>query len=172
MKISEKAHSWVLDDIQQNGSIFFTGALLLLLVYIQHLPQRIPQFIQTPYGSIIGLLFVFAITRQFGWPQGILTGLAFVLLLSDYTIHGPIKKGEGFQEMKAVNEGFHDITPAMYPTASLQKVFLPDKHRWFIERITGETPLLIEENIVKTHAVQDNSQHGNGSVQNSSVQSM
>lgn len=166
MKISEKAHSWVLDEIKDTGSLFFTGGLILLLVYIQHLPQSIPTFFQTSYGSLAGVLLVFGIMHQFGWPQGILAGLALVLFLSDYT--QPIKEREGF----TTKEQFHDVPPALYASGSSQKVFLPDAHRWFIERVTGETPLLIEENIVKTQAVQGDSPKGSGSVQNSSVQSM
>ncbi len=160
MKISEKAHSWVLDEIKDTGRLFFTGGLILLLVYIQHLPQEVPTFFQTSYGGLVGILLVFGILHQFGWPQGILAGLALVLFLSDYT--QPIKG----------REGFHDIHPAYYSSGSAQKVFLPDKHRWFVERVTGESPLLIEENIVKTQSVQDDSTKGTGSVQNSSVQSM
>lgn len=169
MKISEKAHSWVLDEIKDTGRLFFTGGLILLLVYIQHLPQSVSTFFQTSYGSLIGVVLVFGITHQFGWPQGILAGLSLVLFLSDYT--KPIVAGfQDKQEPK--KEAFHDVPPALYASGSAQKVFLPDKHRWFVERVTGESPLLIEENIVKTQAVQDDSQKGNGSVQNSSVQSM
>lgn len=159
MKISDKAHSWVLDEIKDTGRLFFTGGLILLLVYIQHLPQSVPTFFQTSYGSFLGIVLVFGITHQFGWPQGILAGLALVLFLSDYT-------------MTPKPEGFHDVPPAQYASGSAQKVFLPDKHRWFVERVTGESPLLIEENVVKTQSVQDDSQKGSGSVQNSSVQSM
>ena len=133
--------------------------MILLLVYIQHLPQSVPTFFQTSYGSFLGIVLVFGITHQFGWPQGILAGLALVLFLSDYT-------------MTPKPEGFHDVPPAQYASGSAQKVFLPDKHRWFVERVTGESPLLIEENVVKTQSIQDDSQKGSGSVQNSSVQSM
>jgi hypothetical protein len=166
MKISEKAHSWVLDEIKDTGRLFFTGWLILLLVYIQQIPQSVSTFFQTSYGGLVGILLVFGILHQFGWPQGILAGLALVLFLSDYT--QPIKGREGFTS----KEQFHDVPPAFYSSGSSQKVFLPDKHRWFVERVTGESPLLIEENVVKTQAVEDDSTKGTGSVQNSSVQSM
>ena len=46
-------------------------------------------------------------------------------------------------------------------------------HKWFVEKVLGENPLLIEEENVTTQAIQDMSRRGTGSygggVQNTSV---
>jgi hypothetical protein len=47
---------------------------------------------------------------------------------------------------------------------------VPNRHMWFVESVLNENPFMIEEDTVKTNAVQDLNQKGNGSVQNYSVQ--
>jgi len=46
---------------------------------------------------------------------------------------------------------------------------IPGKHKWFVEKVLGENPLLIEDETVNTSAVQDYSDKYTGNVQSSSV---
>jgi hypothetical protein len=96
-------------------------------------------------------MFTVTVTVLFGWPMGILAGLMSALLIGAGGIH-PVTK--------QVNEGF---------SSEMNVRIVPSKHKWFVEKVLGEDPLLIEDDTVTTSAVQDYSDKYSGSVQSDSV---
>jgi hypothetical protein len=143
-----------MSDIFQKYSepaVFLTGILLVLSIVFG---TEIPKPIRLQADSTIGRLFllglVAAITKTLGWPLGILAALSAVLLVGVGGVHSKVV--ENFE-----------------PDPMAVRV-IPTKHKWFVEKVLGENPLVIEDQTVETAAVQDLSRTGSGNVQNSSVQ--
>jgi hypothetical protein len=61
---------------------------------------------------------------------------------------------------KQLQEGF---------SSEMNVRLIPGKHKWFVEKVLGENPLLIEDETVNTSAVQDYSDKYTGNVQSTSV---
>lgn len=117
--------------------------------------EKVPLEIRKQADSLLGRLFLLGITVLttvlFGWPLGMLSALMSVLLIGAGGIH-PMKK--------VIEEGF---------SSEMNVRLVPSKHKWFVEKVLGENPLLIEDQTVDTSAVQDLSEKYSGSVQSTTV---
>ena len=123
--------------------IYVLVGLILAITFV----KQIPIAIRSQAGSILGRLFLFSATlamaEYYSWTNGLLMAVLSLLLLS----MAPRPSREGFQSMPA----------------NLR--LITDNKKWFVERILKENPVAIEEEKVKTSAVQDssNSSRTNGS---------
>jgi hypothetical protein len=128
-----------------------TGIVIILsIVFGTEIPTPIRNQADTTIGRLFLLGIVAIITQYFGWPLGILAALSAVLFIGVDGMH------------KQRVEGF-------LPDPMAVRV-IPTKHKWFVEKVLGENPLIIEDQTVQTKAVQDYSRNNSGSVQISSVQ--
>lgn len=136
--------------------VFF---ITTLIVFLEKVPIEIRKQADTFLGRALLLTVIVVITILFGWPLGILSTLAAALFIGAGGVHPIVKRmTEGFA--KGMTEGFApDINIRM----------IPDKKKWFIEEVLGENPLMIEDQTVRTSAVQDLTERDSGNVQNSSV---
>ncbi len=125
--------------------------MVVIIVFLEKIPVEIRKQADSLPGRALLLLFTVTITILYGWPMGILAGLMSALLIGAGGIH-PITR--------PVTEGF---------SSEMNVRIVPGKHKWFIEKVMGENPLLIEDDTVTTSAVQDLTERGSGNVQNSSV---
>ena len=125
--------------------------MVVIIVFLEKIPVDIRKQADSLSGRAFLLLFTVTITVLYGWPMGILAGLMSALLIGAGGIH-PITR--------PVTEGF---------SSEMNVRIIPGKHKWFIEKVMGENPLLIEDDTVTTSAVQDLTERGSGNVQNSSV---
>lgn len=133
-----------------------TQVLLLLtiflgIVFLPKIPKEVLEHSDALYGRILHSGLVYYVTQSYGWTTGIVMALFSALLI-----------GAGSNRRLPVKEGFNsDIK------------LIDSKQKWFVERVLGENPLLIEEENVFTMPVQDLSRRGTGSyggsVQNTSV---
>ena len=126
-------------------------AMILVIVFLEKVPIEIRKQADSFLGRALLLTFTAIVILLFGWPMGILAGLMTALLIGAGGIH-PISK--------AVEEGF---------SSEMNVRIVPDKHKWFVEKVLGENPLLIEDDTVTTSAIQDYSDKYTGSVQSDSV---
>lgn len=126
-------------------------AMVLVIVFLEKVPIEIRKQADSFLGRALLIVFTVIVTILYGWPMGILAGLMSALLIGAGGIH-PITR--------AVTEGF---------SSEMNVRIVPDKHKWFVEKVLGENPLLIEDDTVTTSAVQDLTERGGGSVQSSSV---
>lgn len=125
--------------------------MILVIVFLERVPIEIRKQADSFLGRVLLLTFTVTVTVMFGWPMGILAALMSALLIGAGGIH-PI--------VKPIQEGF---------SSEMNVRIVPGKHKWFIEKVMGENPLLIEDDVVSTSAVQDLTERATGSVQNSSV---
>lgn len=162
MSVKAFVPSFMMEEMKSVSHLYMIIFLIIANAYVYMYPSWVDDYFSKWYIQFLGITFVSSMFVYFGWVQGILTGLLFVLLLS--RLHQPPVPP------RAIRESFQSTVPTMYVQTNQEFAIVPDKQRWFIEQVKGEDPLLIEENTVQTSAVQDNSQNGYGGT--SSVQTM
>ena len=96
--------------------------LVLIIVYSSVIPLEYKRFADSPLGRIFGIAIVYGVIQQLGWIYGILTAMAFLLLL-----HGGIQVREGFGDM------------AEKKTTS---------NKWYVERILGKPNMIVTDQVV------------------------
>jgi hypothetical protein len=125
--------------------------IVIVIVFLDKIPKEIRKQADTMLGRALLLTFTVIITSLYGWPLGILTGLMTALVIGAGGVH-PVQK--------KLQEGF---------SSEMNVRLIPGKHKWFVEKVLGENPLLIEDDTVSTSAVQDLTEKDTGSVQSSTV---
>ena len=125
--------------------------MIMGIVFLEKVPIEVRKQADSFLGRALLLTFTVTVVALYGWPLGILAGLLSALLIGAGGIH-PIQK--------EIKEGF---------SSEVNVRLVPGKHKWFIERVMGENPLLIEDDTVSTSAVQDLSEKDYGSVQSNTV---
>ncbi len=125
--------------------------MVIVVVFLEKIPMEIRKQADSLLGRALLLTFTVIIVALYGWPMGILAGLMSALLIGAGGIH-PVKK--------EIQEGF---------SSEMNVRLVPGKHKWFIEKVMGENPLIIEDEVVSTSAVQDLSERNSGSVQSNTV---
>lgn len=110
-------------------------ALLFLVVGIafsEEIPIEIRRFANTFWGGLVGLIGVWTAYTYFDWTTALLVALLYVL---------------------SANSSIISLTENFEP--GIDTRFVANRRKWYIEQVLGENPLLIEEDTVKTAAVQD-----------------
>jgi len=124
--------------------------LILVCVYVSRIPDSILfQFKQVRF-QLLAVLAIIGITVLYGYVHGILAALAFSLVLSHALRSG------------GVSEGFYTCGSPTYVSFDDSTSFVPNNHKWLVEKILGETPSAIREKPVTTTAVQDLSERTMG----------
>jgi hypothetical protein len=121
--------SLLADHMAHPAALLFGTLLVLAIVYAPLFPASVRMFADTLLGRVFGIAAVFGITQQFGWIYGALALLAFLLVLS------AAPRLEGF------TDGGVALKEAHGP-------------RWFVERMLGERPDVIQTDRVETLPVQ------------------
>ena len=146
----------VLEEIQIMLGYIVLVALVLISVYVSRIPTRVMNFAQHPVGQLVGFVLVVGVTMQYGWIHGVLAALAYALVISRANREQQITS-------QATKEGLIDYVPAALIMEESGTTFVPQNHRWFVEKVMGENPFLIREKEVQTTAVQDLSERSMGS---------
>ncbi len=145
----------VIQEIQLMTGYIILVALVLVSVYVSRIPTQIITAYQHPIGQLIGFGLVIGITMHYGWIHGVLAALAYALIVSR-------AKREQQLVTQAHKEGMIDYVPAALIMEESGTTFVPQNHRWFVEKVMGENPFLIREKEVRTTAVQDLSERSMG----------
>ena len=120
--------------------------LAVIIVYAGQIPAPYVAFVDSVGGRLVGIVGVLAVLRYFGWIYGVLAALAFMVLM-----RGAVVAGE---------EGFTGQRPGEGFTNQIVKERIGG--RWYVERVLGEQPEVIDTDVVSTAAVTDNSQRSMG----------
>jgi hypothetical protein len=131
------AKAYVMDLAKKFSNPIHVYVLVALIVAITFV-KEIPIKIRSQAGTLLGRLFLFCLTVAIGelysWTNGLLMAVLALLLLS----LSPRNSVEGFQPMS--------------PTSFK---LIEDNKKWFVERVLKENPVAIEEDRVKTQAIQE-----------------
>lgn len=144
----------VLDEVEVMTGHFLLLGLVLTSVYVSRIPATTLAYFRGPIVQVLGFASIILITARYGWIHGILGALAFALVVS--------------RALRQRSEGMTNFFPLDTDTPVLiiedsQTEIVPRNHRWFLEKIMGENPILIHEKDVSTNAVQDMSEKSMGS---------
>jgi hypothetical protein len=149
--------------------------IVLLIVFVDQVPAYARDVADSMMGRLIGVGFVAMVTMYGGWPYGLLTALAFLLLLrgarrlsgvADRTLDtSPLMAFLGIG-----GPSYHTTTPqgpyaADVKTEGFQNQLVAEAvgNRWYVEKVLGEKPVGIITTTTETMAVQDLSQKNMGS---------
>ena len=124
-------------------NIYIGVALIMGIVYI----GQIPEWVSYQANSLVGRLFLFGITifiaDTYSWIYALLMALFSVLIIA---VAPRTKPKEGFQAGKTQTDmGDTDVK------------LVTQKKKWWVEEVLRENPIGIEEEKVRTSAIQDNS---------------
>jgi hypothetical protein len=130
-------------DAAHAASYAVLVALIVGIVYYQHVPAEIARFFKSFWGRLAGFI-VLMVLVEYG---GLMHGLFWVILFLLVQIHST-----------ELQEAFSGLPFVIYNEGGGRKTtyIVPDKNqRWYVERALGETPHAIEETEVRTYAVDD-----------------
>ena len=107
--------------------------LILIIAYAQLIPVDLRIFADSLLGRIFGIAVIYGVIETLGWVYGLLTALAFLVILNG----APRMNGlEGFDGGGTVSE---------------KKIV---GRKWFVEQVLGENPKKIATDKVTTTAVE------------------
>lgn len=114
--------------------VYILLALSLAIIFV----KEIPIVLRSQASTVLGRLFLFLLTLviadYYSWANGLLMAVLTLLLLS----LAPRATSEGFQTM--------DETLKL----------IDSKRKWWVEQVLKENPVAIQEESVRTSAIQDN----------------
>ena len=110
--------------------------IILIIVYSSEISSEYRSFTDSILGRIFGIGIVYGVIETMGWAYGLLTAMAFLLVLNGAprkvtnTMEG-FDGGGSISEKKAVGK------------------------RWFVEKVLGERTTAIATDRVTTNAITD-----------------
>jgi hypothetical protein len=152
----------MISRLDSPAMLIYGVLLVLVIVYSPVIPTEARVFADSFLGRVFGVGIIYGITETLGWVYGLLTALAFLLILNGAPRYGnPMM--EGFLSTDKQKETF---TPPYSQKDKLKEGFtaggavtaknaITHNRRWFVEEVLGECPIAIESDRVTTQAVQD-----------------
>jgi hypothetical protein len=125
-------------------NIYIGIALVLGITYIGQIPDSVTYRANTMLGRLLMFCLTIVIADTYSWVYALLMALFTVLLIAV----SPRTLKEGFQG-ESGNMGNTDIK------------LVTQKKKWWAEEVLHENPLGIEEDKVRTNAIQDNTNSSN-----------
>lgn len=117
----------------------------IVLVFPHRVPETVVKSFMNPFLQMMAIAVIFGIMYVFDPLVGLLGAIVFLFLWS-------------INFRKVPEESFSDFKPAVFSNTITRVV--PEENRdkrWFVEKLMNEQPYIIEEDLVQTNAVQDNS---------------
>lgn len=138
MKGGAKAH---ITDFVMKYSKFIDVSVLTVLVLAIVFVKQIPLVIRSQAGTTLGRILLFVTTlyigQKYSWISGLLMAVLTLLLLSISPGSTRSSKKEGFAP-------FNDTNVKL----------VQEKQKWWVEKLLKENPVGIQEETVKTQAIQ------------------
>jgi hypothetical protein len=135
------ARTYTIDLLQKYAKpleLYVGIGLVLGIIYV----RQTPELLRAQASSTVGRIFLFLLTvivaDTYSWIYGLLMALLTVLLIAEAP------------RANERREGFQDSADQDYDMKMVAK-----PRKWFIEEVLGENPVGIEEEKVRTSAVQD-----------------
>lgn len=114
--------------------LLYGAVMVLLIVYTPLLPVALRTFADTLLGRVFGVVILYGVVETLGWVYGLLTAMAFLVILRATSRASPFAMTEGFDGGGSVTE-----------KQSLGR-------RWFVEKVLGEHPVKIATDKVPVHS--------------------
>lgn len=125
----------LLMNLDSPAKLIYGFLLILVIVYSPVIPFEYRTFADSILGRIFGVAIVYGVVESLGWVYGLLTALAFLLIINGAP-RDNITGLEGFDGGGTVTE---------------KKIV---GRKWFVEQVLGENPKKIATDKVTTTAVE------------------
>lgn len=122
-----------------NIEILFILLISIGIVFSSTIPSRLRKQLSSPVGRTLLFSALVGILYYTKWVAGLLFALLIAIILST----------------RSSDEGMSDYTVQL----------VDNKKRWFVETVLNENPIAIQDEKVKTQAIQDNQQNSNSRAQ-------
>jgi len=132
----------IMKKYAQPLNIYLGIALVLGITYIGQIPKSISYSANTLIGRLVLFWLTVIVADTYSWVYALLMALFAVLLIAV----SPRTLAEGFQGEEGNGMDLKLVT---------------QKKRWFAEEVLNENPLGIEDDKVRTTAIQGNSNPSN-----------
>ena len=133
-QIVHSLHNMV-HSMNSPGTFLYGAVMVVIIVYSSLIPSEYRTFADSMLGRVFGIAIVYGVVETMGWIYGLLTALAFLLII------------QGVPSVNVGTEGFEGGG-----TVS-QKARIG--RSWFVEKVLGENTRQIATDRVNTQAVQD-----------------
>ena len=124
----------LLMNLDSPAKLIYGFLLILLIVFSPVIPFEYRTFADSILGKIFGIAIVYGVIESMGWVYGILTAMAFLLVLN-----GAPRDNIGLEGF----DGGGTVT---------EKRIIGKK--WFVEKVLGENPKKIATDKVTTTAIE------------------
>lgn len=126
----------LLMNMDSPAKLIYGFLLILIIVYAPIIPVEYRIFADSILGKLFGVAIVYGVVESLGWVYGLLTALAFLLVLNgaprtDTSNLEAFDGGGSVSEKKIIGK------------------------RWFVEKVLGEHPKKIATDRVTTSAIED-----------------
>ena len=132
-----------------NLNYILTLFLIVGITFVQNVPVEWRRWTNTLVGSAVELGAVYGSWVYFNWHTTLLVALFLVMCMNSGVMSGNVFSKDGFDP-------------------GLDTRVVAGRKKWYIEQVLGENPLMIEEDTVKTSAVQDDNSGMSRSIQSGS----
>jgi hypothetical protein len=123
-------------NLDSPAKIIYGFLLVLLIVFSPIIPNEYRVFADSLLGKVFGIAIVYGVIESLGWVYGLLTAVAFLLILNG-------APRVDTSPLEAFDGG---------GTVTEKKII---GKKWFVERVLGEDPKKIATDKVTTSAVED-----------------
>ena len=122
------------------ATILTVIGLIVAGTFAEITPRESLKFLDNYIG--LGALFLlpFILSKILDWSTGLLAAVVVLIIFARLRVYEP---NEGFRSLAADND------------EGQRTQIVSNSHRWFIEKILGETPVAISSDRIITTAVQD-----------------
>lgn len=124
----------LMNNLDSPAKLIYGFILILIIVYSPIIPFEYRIFADSLLGRIFGVAIVYGVIESLGWVYGLLTAMAFLLILNGAPrLDTPVEAFDGggsVSEKKIIGK------------------------KWFVERVLGENPKKIATDKVFTTAVE------------------
>jgi len=115
--------------------IYIGIALGVAIIYIRHIPESIKEQADSFLGRLLLFCLAILLADMYSWLYGLMAVLFIVLLIAQAPRSNKVR--EAFQNTQT-------------------KKVVPKDRKWFVEEVFHENPEMIEDQLVSTTAIQDN----------------
>lgn len=126
------------------STIFLIIGLLVLGTFIENVPRKVVRLLDNSLGMTALFIFPLLISLFISWPAGLLAACISLIVFAR------IKKMDTTPSED--EEGFLSGSDDTVQTTKL----VSNPHRWFVEKVLGETPVAISSDRIQTKRTEDN----------------
>jgi len=125
------------------STIFLIIGLLVLGTFIENVPRKVLQLLDNSLGMMLLFIFPLAVSLFISWPAGLLAACISLIVFARIQKMGTTETGD--------EEGFLNGSDDTVQTTKL----VSNPHRWFVEKVLGETPVAISSDRIQTKRMED-----------------